>query len=220
MTGKNGKAGFIALEGGEGAGKSTQARMLAHRLRENGIPAVLVQDPGTTLLGLSLREILKGDWRINPDAELLLFGACRSQLTNDVIRPSLEQGITVVADRFEASSVAYQGYGRGLPLKDVETVNALATGGTRPDLNIFLDLGPETGLARTEERQAEAGTRRFEKQPIDFHRRVRDGYLARVRGQTWAGNRAEAERWAVIDTGLKREDVHGLVWRRVMDIME
>ena len=110
MIRKKEKAKFIALEGGEGAGKSTQARILTERLQANGIQTIEIHEPGTTSLGLHLRTFLKGNHPISPEAEMLLFGASRAQLADEIIRPKLEQGVTVVADRFEASSMAYQGH--------------------------------------------------------------------------------------------------------------
>ena len=225
MIRKNEKAKFIALEGGEGAGKSTQARILTERLQANGIQTIQIHEPGTTSLGLHLRAFLKGNHPISPEAEMLLFGASRAQLADEIIRPKLEQGVTVVADRFEASSIAYQGHARGLVLANVKMINAFATKGIHPDLNILLDLEPNIGLARTKGpqpnaeaeptetgiRQDPAGTRRFEEQPIEFHQRVRTGYLAQVR--------TEPKRWAVIDGTMPLDLVHEAIWERVLQIL-
>ena len=226
MIEENEKAKFIALEGGEGAGKSTQARILTDRLQANGIPTIQIHEPGTTSLGLHLRAFLKGNHPINPEAEMLLFGASRAQLVDEIIRPKLEQGVTIVADRFEASSIAYQGYGWRMVLANVEMINAFATKGIHPDLNILLDLDPKIGLARTKRLQLDtetepeetgirrdpAGTRRFEEQPIDFHQRVRAGYLAQVR--------TKPERWAVIDGTMRLELVHEAIWDRVLETLK
>ena len=225
MIGKKEKGKFIALEGGEGAGKSTQVTILTERLQANGIQTIQIHEPGTTSLGLHLRTFLKGNDSISPEAEMLLFGASRAQLTDEIIRPKLEQGVTVVADRFEASSMAYQGHARGLVLTNVKMINAFATKGIRPDLNILLDMEPNIGLARTKGpqpdaetepgetgiRQDPAGTRRFEEQPIEFHQRVRAGYLAQVR--------TEPQRWAVIDGTMHLELVHEAIWDRVLQIL-
>ena len=150
---------FIALEGGEGTGKSTQAETLLKRLLEGGVPAISVHEPGTTPLGLHLRTYLKGKQRIDAGAELLLFGASRSQLMTEVIQPNLKRGIFVIADRFAASSIAYQGHGRGIAVDRVQAINDFATGGAYPDLNILLDLPPEAGLARSRGRNAAPGGR-------------------------------------------------------------
>ena len=157
MTTEKEKAKFIALEGGEGAGKSTQARILTDRLQANGIPTIQIHEPGTTSLGLHLRAFLKGNHPINPEAEMLLFGASRAQLVDEIIQPKLEQGVTVIADRFEASGVAYQGHGRRMLLADVEMINAFATKGIHPDLNILLDPRAEDRTGPDQE--ATAGRR-------------------------------------------------------------
>ncbi len=201
---KKSEGWFIALEGGEGAGKSTQAETLLKRLLESGIPAISVHEPGTTPLGLHLRTYLKGKQRIDAGAELLLFGASRAQLMTEVIQPNLKLGISVIADRFAASSIAYQGHGRGIAVDRVRTINDYATGGVYPDLNILLDLPPEAGLARTgggtRLQEEVVDNRRFEDQPMEFHRRVRQGFLLQ------AG--AEPERWTVIDARMKPERVN------------
>ena len=212
---KRSEGWFIALEGGEGAGKSTQAEALLKRLLESGVPAISVHEPGTTPLGLHLRTYLKGKQRIDAGAELLLFGASRAQLMTEVIQPNLKLGTSVIADRFAASSIAYQGHGRGIALDRVRAVNDYATGGTYPDLNILLDLPPEAGLARTkgetEPPEDAADNRRFEDQPMEFHRRVRQGFLVQ------AG--AEPERWTVIDAKMTPERVHEAVWEKVWETM-
>ena len=220
MTGRQERGQFIALEGGEGAGKSTQARMLLERLHREGRHAVLVHEPGATALGNHLREYLKSKQRIDPWAELLLFEASRAQLVAEIIRPGLESGITVVSDRFAASSIAYQGYGRRIGERDVRTLNDLATRGLHPDLNVLLDIEPGEGLGRTrpaqlvlgeseekERRQDTDDTRRFEDQPMRFHQRVRQGYLAQVK--------ADPGRWAVIDAAQSPEAVHEAIWAAV-----
>ena len=215
---------FIALEGGDGAGKSTQAQMLVARLRREGRQATLVHEPGTTTLGDHLRAYLKSDRRICPQAELLLFEAARAQLVEEIIRPSLEKGTSVVADRFAASSIAYQGYGRRIGKRAVRQANDFATGGLYPHINLLLDTDPATGLARTkgpqmrmedsrqeELRQDPDDTRRFEELPGDFHRRVREGYLAQVA--------ADPEHWRVIDGTMRAKQVHEAIWERVVEVM-
>ena len=213
---KRSKGWFIALEGGEGAGKSTQVETLLKRLLKGGIPAISVHEPGTTPLGLHLRTYLKEKQRIDTGAELLLFGASRSQLMTEVIQPNLKRGISVIADRFAASSIAYQGHGRGIAVDRVQAINDFATGGAYPDLNILLDLPPEAGLARsrggTQLQEDAADNRRFEDQPMEFHRRVRQGFLLQ------AG--AEPERWTVIDARMKPERIHEAIWEKVRDVMK
>ena len=211
---------FISLEGGDGSGKSTQANLLHQRLREAGVRAALIHEPGSTPLGEYLRDYLKSKQPLSPEAELLLFEAARTQLVRDVIQPNLANGITVVTDRFEASSMAYQGYGRGIALDIVERFNAFAVQGLTPDLTFLLDIDPSEGLRRVgdpqmalplgEEINAPVGRqdveeeRRFEDAPIQFHRRVREGFLAQA-----AGN---PKRWVVIDAGQSVERVHEQLW--------
>jgi dTMP kinase len=180
---------FIAFEGGEGCGKSTQARLLYNNLGIRNIAATLTHEPGGTPLGNRIRGILKvkRDFSISPQAELLLFAACRAQLIKDVILPALDDGITVICDRFSGSTLAYQGYGRGLGLELIESINRAATDGLEPDLIFLLDLEPESGL----DRKHNTGDDRFEAENISFHRRVRNGYLDLAKHNPG--------RWKVID---------------------
>ncbi|MCX7912940.1 MAG: dTMP kinase, partial [Dehalococcoidales bacterium] len=140
---------FITFEGGEGSGKSTQVQRLYHRLCRAGFAVVLVREPGGTPLGERLGRLLKHSRRsevaIAPVAELFLFNACRAQLVSDVILPALDRGEIVLCDRYSDSTLAYQGYGRGLDLGTVRTVNRLATGRAIPDLTVLLDIPVEEG---------------------------------------------------------------------------
>ena len=188
---------FITVEGCEGCGKSTQARLLHSNLLSKDIPATLTREPGGTPLGLAVRDLLKlrRDLVIRPEAELMLFNACRAQLVRDMIRPALDAGKTVVCDRFSDSTVVYQGYGRGLDLGQIEYVNRIATGGIKPDITILLDIQPETGLERKQNIEVD----RFDNESILFHRRVREGYLCE------AGK--EPERWVVIEAEQPIESI-------------
>ena len=189
---------FIVLEGGEGSGKSTQARLLHQRLNREGVPAVLLHEPGGTTLGEQVRALLKAERRsaMSPLAELLLFSAARAQFVEDALQPALRQGLVVVCDRFTPSTVAYQGYARGLSLKTIEQLNRLTAGEATPDLILFLDVPPEEALHRyasqpsfnlnVDGQQAgepvaprvdEEGSQRFEKEPLSFHRKVYQGYV-------------------------------------------
>ena len=152
MSNRTGNPIFVAFEGGDGAGKTTQARMLTARLPEEGRTTILVREPGATPLGDHLREYLKSNRRISPRAELLLFEAARAQLVEEVIKPSMEQGASVVSDRFAASSIAYQGYGREVSLERVRQINDFATQSLYPHLNI--------PAGSTAHRRAVAGTGR------------------------------------------------------------
>jgi len=225
---------FIVFEGGEGAGKSTQARILYGRLCQKRHRARLLREPGDTALGEALRTLLTAPrqtlfsgWRrslippvngsqlaakdlwlpITPVAELLLFAAARSQLVAERIRPLLQRGITVICDRYTYSTVAYQGYGHGLDLEFIRAVNALATQGTEPDLVVLLDIEPTKGLLR---KRGTAEISKFEVLELDFHRRVREGYLAQAA--------ADPERWLVVDASLSRQRATQLIWQRVEKI--
>ena len=198
---------FIAFEGGEGCGKSTQSRLLLKKLEQRNIPAVLTHEPGGTALGDELRKVLKKKQgsSISPQAELFLVAASRVQLVAEVIRPALEEGKVVICDRFTYSTLVYQGYGRGLELSFVETVNNVATQNLKPDLAILLDISPEQGLARKRSLRD-----RFELEDLSFHRRVREGYLKMVA--------AESERWLVIDASLPRGKIAEIIWDRVIQL--
>jgi dTMP kinase len=199
---------FIAFEGGEGCGKSTQSRLLLKKFERQNIPAVLTHEPGGTALGNELRKALKKKRgsSISPQAELFLVAASRAQLVAEVIHPALEEGKVVICDRFTYSTLVYQGYGRGLELSFVETVNNIATGNLKPDLTILLDISPDEGLARKRSLRD-----RFELEDLSFHRRVREGYLRMVA--------AESERWLVIDASLPKEKVAGIIWDRVSKLL-
>lgn len=198
---------FVVFEGGEGSGKSTQARALYRRLQRLGLSSVFTCDPGGTALGRRTERWLKQSPAVPPSTELLLFAASRSLLTTSVIQPALHAGMAAVCDRYSPSTMAYQGYGRGLDLKLVEEVNHLATGGLQPDLAVFLDIPPEQGLARKGNRTAD----RFHQEDLDFHRRVREGYLKIVA--------AEPQRWLVLDATLPRSALAAAVWRRVSAVL-
>jgi dTMP kinase len=168
---------FITLEGPEGAGKTLQAERLVAALEARGLAARLTREPGGTSLGERLRSILlaPGEAPIAPRADALLFNAARAQLVAEVIGPSLDAGEVVVCARFADSTLAYQGYGAGLPIDDLRALADVATGGLAPDRTILLDLPAEVGLAR----KSAASHTRFEAAfDLDFHRRVRDGFLA------------------------------------------
>ena len=183
---------FITIEGPEGAGKTTQAAVLARHLETAGLDVRVTREPGGTWLGERLRGVLLARTTdgVPPDpvTDALLFNAARRQLVSEVIRPALEAGTTILCARFADSTLAYQGHGAGVPLAGLRTIAALATDGLQPDLTILLDLPVEEGLARV----APGDVTRFEAEfDLDFHRRVRDGFLALAA--------AEPARFAVID---------------------
>jgi dTMP kinase len=200
---------FVTLEGGEGSGKSVQALHLKARLEGRGLSVVATREPGGTPVGEGVRGIVlhpPGGAPIDPLAELLLFEAARAQLVATVIRPALQQGAAVVCDRFADSSLAYQGYGRGLDLDLIERLNATATGGLRPDLTLLLDVPVHIGLAR---RRREGGLNSLDGENVAFHERVRQGYLALAR--------KEPARWRVIDGSRTVDEVADAVWSAVRE---
>ena len=164
---------FITFEGPEGGGKSTQCALLAKWLSENGERVVTTRQPGGDPVGKKLRAILlnRDEAQLTPEAELLLMMADRSQSVGSVIKPSLDAGCVVICDRYGDSSLAYQGFGRGLPLELVETLNEFSTGGLWPELTLLLDIDPAAGLERQPERT------RMEDEGLDFHKRVHQGFL-------------------------------------------
>ncbi len=183
---------FISFEGGEASGKSLQATSLVRSLEERGTEVVLVHEPGTTPLGERVRDILlhAADIPLSAEAQALLFSAARAQLVHDVIRPALEAGKTVIADRFYDSTLVYQGHGQDADRAGILAVTAFAVDGVRPDRTFLLDVPVEVALAR---RAREAGRPwdRFEAGERAFHERLREGYLALAR--------AEPTRFVVVD---------------------
>jgi len=217
---------FLSFEGPDGAGKTTQAGVLAERLRSDGHDIVPVHEPGGTELGTDVRALLvrRGWAPIDPRAEALLFSACRAQLVAEVIRPSLERGAIVVADRFADSTLAYQGSGRRIPVDQLELLIQMATGGLQPDLTLLLDVPPDVGLGRLrasnpagavpraqlsffEEIQLPLDWNRFEDEELDFHQRIRAAYLQMAR--------AQPHRWRVIDATQPMAAVELAVWGEV-----
>jgi dTMP kinase len=207
---KNSRGFFITFEGCEGCGKSTQTRLLYNKLQNDKIATVLTQEPGGTPLGNKVRSLLKvkRNIDISPLAELFLFNSCRSQLVADVINPALDSGKVVICDRFADSTLVYQGYGRGLDLKLITSVNAIATGGLEPDLTVLLDTDPELGL----QRKHNSADDRFEAENIAFHRKIRDGYL----------NLAQKKpgRWLVVESGQTIAQISGIIWERIAPIIQ
>ncbi len=200
---------FITFEGGEGSGKSVQARALYKRLSQSAISALLTHEPGGTPFGNKIGRWLKWtkDTDISPLTELLLFNASRAQLVNEVIRPNLEKGKFVICDRYADSTTAYQSYGRGLDLEMVKTINNAATQGLKPDLIVLLDIPVEAGLARKRVKKQD----RFEQEDIAFHQRVREGYLK------LAAN--DPQRWVVVDASQSKAKIREIIWQRVSQLL-
>ena len=222
---------FITFEGGEGSGKSTQSRLLAERLRAADLDVTEIHEPGSTQLGSQVRDWLKRGFQagenMSREAELFLFAAARSQLVANVIRPALDlPDAVVISDRYADSTVAYQGYGRGVSLDGVKVVNNLATQGVAPTLTILLDCDPLVGLRRVDALQMrlpmgrdidlepaereEEGTR-FEEEPLEFHRRLRDGYLSLAEN--------DMNRWRILDADRSQDLIAGDVLHVVKPLL-
>lgn len=194
---------FISLEGIEGTGKTTQSRLLSEVLIEKGYEVVLTHEPGGTAIGDRIREILL---HVNHGAmsymtELLLYNAARAQHISEKILPAIKAGKIVITDRFIDSTVAYQGYGRGIDIQLIKSINNIATEGVKPDLTIIFDLDVETGMKRN---RGINKIDRLELEDIEFHRKVRDGYL-KIANE-------EPQRIKVIDASTSIEDVRAKVW--------
>lgn len=196
---------FVTFEGGEGSGKSTQARLLASRLEAEGQPVLLLREPGGTPLGEEVRRLLlQREHPLTAETELLLFLAARSELVRSVVRPALNAGRIVICDRFSDSTLAYQGYARGLDLEQVRTLNAFATGGLRPDLTVLLDLAVAAGRARTH-----GDNDAFQREDNAFHERVRRGYLALAK--------EDPGRWLVLDAARSPPELADMIFEAVAD---
>jgi len=197
---------FVAFEGGEGAGKTTQIRLLAERLRAAGREAVVTREPGEGDIGAAIRAILlsRETVGLTPRAEALLYAADRAQHVGAFVRPALARGAVVLCDRYLDSSIAYQGEGRALDPVDIERISRWAVQDLLPDLTVVLDLDPRDGLARAGGPQA---ADRIEAEPLDFHERVRSRFLALAA--------REPGRYAVLDATRPREVVHAEAWAAV-----
>ena len=197
---------FIALEGGDGAGKSTQGRLLCGWLEELGYTVVMTREPGGTEFGAAVRELVLHGEHVAPRAEALLFAADRAHHVETLIRPALERGEVVITDRYMDSSIAYQGAGRDLGVDEVRQLNVWATGGLVPRLTVLVDLPAVVGRARR------GGVHdRLESEADDFHGAVREHFLA-IAG-------ADPDRYLVVDGELSAEQIHELVRARVVTLL-
>lgn len=189
---------FITCEGGDGSGKTTQIKALENHLTTRGQSCRLTREPGGTSLGELIRQVLLevGKQPIASPTELFLYLADRAQHVQEVILPAINGGKIVICDRYTDSTLAYQGYGRGIDLRLLRQLNDIADGGVRPDLTLLLDCPVELALSRTAQRQAQAGHQqrqedRFEREKVEFHEKVRQGFLEMAR--------AEPQRFRIID---------------------
>lgn len=213
---------LIAFEGGEGAGKSSQIALLAETLRGTGRSVVVTHEPGATAVGRQIRRlVLDTDEPISPRAEALLFAADRAQHVATVIRPALNRGEVVITDRFVDSSAAYQGAGRTLTVADVKRLSRWATEELVPDLTVLLDVPSDVGLARVHRRQAgpgdgpgsssDGGLDRLERETVDFHDRVRDGFRSLAE--------SEPNRYLVLDATRPVADLAAEISARVLAVL-
>ncbi len=212
---------FIVFEGGEGSGKTTQVKLLARKLKQNGYKVLITHEPGGTDLGLKIRKLLLFSRKpVVPRAELFLFLADRAQHVEEVIRPALKQGKIVISDRFSGSTFAYQYYARQLEnFDEIEFLDKYARHEIWPDLTILLDVPCEVGLARIKKDIAKKNSVRdltgkkgmssFELESLDFHKRLREGYL----------RLAKRYHWKVIDATLPVDRIASLVWKEVEKIL-
>jgi dTMP kinase len=206
---------FITFEGPEGSGKTTQLVLLAEWLRERERDVLLTREPGGTAIGDRVRAILLdpacGEMRA--EAEVLLFSAARAQHVGQVIRPHLARGGVVLCDRYADSTLAYQGYGRGLDLATLGVITAFATGSLRPDLVVYLDIDAEAGLRRKQLHANDDASQwnRMEQEALAYHQRVRAGYLQMAA--------AEPGRWLLVDAGQAADAVQAAVQTRVQALL-
>lgn len=202
---------FITFEGIDGSGKTTQMRLLGDRLRAEGRDVFETVEPGGTAVGQQIRRILldSANQDLRPTAELLLYFASRAQNVEQCILPALRAGKIVLCDRFTDSTLAYQGYARGLGAETVLALDRIACRGLTPDLTLLIDVDVDTGLARMRGRNASglAGETRLDDESTDFHRKVRDAYLTIAR--------QHAERFRVIDGNGAPDEVAARVWENV-----
>jgi dTMP kinase len=202
---------FITLEGPEGSGKTTQLPKLADYLRKSGFDVLTTREPGGTSISEQIRTVLHNleNKEMNPRTEILLFQASRAQLVEQVIRPHLAKGGVVVSDRYADSTLAYQGYGHQINIEPLRVLVTFATGGLKPDLTILLDVDVEIGLRRKE---LKGEWNRLDAYNLEFHQRVRQGYLHLVR--------AEPQRWEVIDASQPPIQVQSEIRRVVTERLQ
>ncbi|MFP4345951.1 MAG: dTMP kinase [Anaerolineales bacterium] len=203
---------FLTLEGPEGSGKSTQLPLLVSWLEEEGYAVLHTREPGGTEISERIRDLLHdpAHTKMTARAEILLYSAARAQHVEERIRPALEEGRIVLCDRFFDSTYAYQGYGRGLSLEDLRTITRFATDGLVPDVTLYLDLEPEVGLGRR--RSGGGEMNRLDREALDFHRRVRLGYLKLAA--------ADPDRWLTLDAGGRIEEVQETIRMALRPILK
>ena len=207
---------FITLEGLEGAGKSTQAKILADNLTEAGYPVTLVREPGGTAVGEAIRGILADPQYddMSPLTEVFLFAASRTQLVEQVIRPKLGEGTIVICDRYFDATLAYQGYGRGVHPTQIREIGDICSWGVRPDVTFLLDIEPALGLNRVRTRSVETLTKldRFETLDLGFFEKVREGYLEIAQEEPF--------RFRVVDATGEKDPLAQRIFELSMDVVK
>jgi dTMP kinase len=207
---------LITFEGPDGSGKTTQIRLLADHLRAAGYGVLTTREPGGTLIGDQIRAVLHAvdNTEMVAEAEILLYSASRAQLVGQLIRPALAQGMVILSDRYADSTIAYQGYGRGLDLTALRQITTFATNGLTPNLTIYLDCPVEEGLHRKQRAMAmgEGEWNRLDREAVEFHRRARQGYLALAA--------AEPDRWLGLDAYRPIEEVQKEIQKAVKSVLE
>lgn len=198
---------FITFEGIDSSGKTTQLQMLAHWFGEQGLPYLVVREPGGTTISERIRDLLLDPMHdeMHQVAELFLFSAARAQLTREIIIPSLKNGLTVLCDRYFDSTTVYQGNGRGIDLLAIHKINSLATAATTPDVTFYIDISYDESQRR--KHAAQADTDRMERASQDFFKKVRDGYLALAK--------EESERFIIIDGLQERNAIHAAIVQEI-----
>jgi dTMP kinase len=207
---------FITFEGIEGCGKTTQIKRLAARLGGCGIEFISTLEPGGTRIGQDIRRMLldSKNGNLSPLAELILYAADRAQHIEEIVKPALEQGKWVICDRFFDATVAYQGAGRGLDMSLIKTLNDLVTKGIKPDITLLLDCPPETGIGRALKRNdllGHDGQDRFEREKMEFHKKVRSGYLDISRHEP---------RFSIIDASRSEDEVEENIFKVIRPFVE
>lgn len=206
------RGALVTLEGGEGSGKSSQAEALAALMRSQDYTVTLTREPAGTEIGRTVMAMFQQRVPVTPEAELLLIEAARAQHVQEVIRPALERGDVVLCDRYTDSTLAYQGYGRGLSLDHIRAVSQIATGGLTPHFTILLDVPPETGLARKDDESASGGDDSIGGEPLEFHQRVRQGFLELAQ--------REPKRIVVVDASLPPDQVTNAAWQHLQRFLD
>ena len=201
---------FITFEGIDGCGKTTQIDMLSKDLEKEGIPYVLIREPGGTMIGEKIRTILldKANSGMDERTELLLYEAARAQIVKERIKPELEDGKVVICDRFYDSTIAYQGYARGLDLEEIDFLNNWSAAGIKPDITFLLDLDEKTAYERRHGRSDEED--RLEAEGLLFMKKVRDGYLSRSR---------EDKRFLVLDALKTPDEIYQQIRKAVWEVL-